>query len=45
VRRHDCGCAVIALSLALLVAGFLLAAIQTASVIHPPTVTTLPVTP
>jgi len=36
---------VVALSLALLVAGFLLAAIQTASVIHPPTVTTLPVTP
>ncbi len=43
MRRHGCGCAVVALSLALLVAGFLLAAIQTASVIHPPTVTTLPV--
>jgi hypothetical protein len=36
---------VVALSLALLVAGFLFTAIQTASVIHPPTVTTLPVTP
>ncbi len=45
MRRHGCGCAVVALSLALLVAGFLLAAIQTASVIHPPTVTTLPITP
>ncbi len=45
MRHHGCGCAAAALSLALAVAGFQLAAIQTASVIHPPTVTTLPVTP